>query len=266
MIEWTRNPALEEELFARLRHKYIQDRTGEIHFSDTMYCLTKAYWNKTNPIPVDNTTLGYFAIGFALEEVLLREQPTKESISDAIREEFESEMAVGFRPSVGGITDRVHKKLSAQSVEPYVYEGLHFSPDYTMTAMAGEMDLKSTRMWESNDGRPKITSDRPHGFPETWLKQFMGYAHRFGATPADDQCDVDYVDYSVAIMYIGSGNLIAGTIRFAWDDVEENMAYHLQRAAILEDQLMQEVPPTPFMYNAPWECKNCPYLSRCNQT
>ena len=58
MIDWTRNPALEEELFARLRRKFIQDRTKEIHFSDTMYCLTKAYWEKTSPLPVDNHTLG----------------------------------------------------------------------------------------------------------------------------------------------------------------------------------------------------------------
>lgn len=264
MIDWTRNPALEEELFARLRHKYIQDRTGEIHFSDTMYCLTKAYWNKTNPIPVDNTTLGYFAIGFALEEVILKAPPTKQQLEDAMLDHHM--IHKGKDGAINGVVDAIYDLLTKPSVEPYTYEGLHFSPDYTMTAMAGEMDLKSTRMWESDDGRPKITSDRPHGFPKTWLKQFMGYAHRLGAQPADDQCNVDYVDYSVAIMYIGSGNLIAGTIRFAWDDVEENMAYHLQRAAILEDQLMQEVPPTPFMYNAQWECKNCPYLSRCNQT
>ena len=61
MLQWARNPALEEELFARLRRKYIHDRTGEIHFSDTMYCLTKAYWSKTDPRPVDNDTLGMFS-------------------------------------------------------------------------------------------------------------------------------------------------------------------------------------------------------------
>lgn len=265
MIDWTRNQALEEELFARLRHKYIQDRTGEIHFSDTMYCLTKAYWNKTNPIPVDNTTLGYFAIGFALEEVLLKQLPNAKQLLYVMDKEYANQ-STSDDLNWEDLASALESYINAKSIEPYVYEGLHFSPDYTMTAMAGEMDLKSTRMWESEDGRPKITSDRPHGFPETWLKQFMGYAHRLGAQPADDQTPVDYVDYSVAIMYIGSGNLIAGTIRFAWDDVEENMAYHLQRAAILEDQLMQEVPPTPFMYNSQWECKNCPYLNRCNQT
>lgn len=225
MMQWARNPALEEELFARLRRKYIQDRTGETHFSDAIYCLTKAYWSKTDPLPVDNSTLGMFAIGFALEEVLIRDYPiTGEPV-----------------------------------VSSYTHEGVHFSPDYLVTYMVGEMDLKTTRMWSGGDGRPKITSERPHGFPESWLKQFMGYAHRIGATPGDP----DYVDYHVAILYLGPGELVAGTIRFDWDEVELNMAHHLHRAAILEDQLQLREPPTPFMYNGAWECKNCPYFNRC---
>lgn len=256
MLQWARNPALEEELFARLRRKYIHDRTGEIHFSDTMYCLTKAYWNKIDPLPVDNNTLGMFAIGFALEEVLIKDYP------------------ITGEPGIAS----------------YEYEGVHFSPDYLVTYMVGEMDLKTTRMWSEDDGQPKTTSDRPHGFPESWLKQFMGYAHRIGAQPGeiigteckheglwpengcttclDDDLQSavgpDYVDYHVAILYLGKGELVAGTIRFDWDMVELNMAYHLHRAAILEDQIEQGEPPTPFMYNEAWECKNCPYFRRCS--
>lgn len=231
MIEWIRNPALEEELFIRLRAKFIQDRP-DVHFSDTLYCLTKAYWNKTAPLPVDNNTLGLFTIGFALEDVLLKPYP-----------------------------------IEARSVVPsYSYEGVHFSPDYFTTVIGGEMDLKTTRMWSDPDGRPKKMAGRPDGFPPGWLKQFMGYAYRYGASPADDQCDVDYVDYCVAILYVMSGELVAGTIRFAWDDVELNMAHHLHRAAILEDQLEQQAPPTPFMYNEAWECKTCPYFRRCKST
>ena len=230
MLEWSRNPALEEELYARLRRKFIHDRSGEIHFTDTLYCLTKAYWNKTDPLPADNATLGMFAIGFALEDVLLKDYP------------------IAADPKVEG----------------YIYEGVHFSPDYFITSMVGEMDLKTTRMWSDADGRPKITADRPHGFPDTWLKQFMGYAHRIGASAPDQYCDVDYVDYHVAILYLGPGELVAGTIRFGWDEVELNMAHHLHRAAILEDQIHAGEPPTPFMYNEAWECKTCPYLRRCS--
>jgi hypothetical protein len=259
MLDWSRNPALEEELFARLRLKYIQDRTKEIHFSDTLYCLTKAYFNKVDPIPVDNTTLGFFAIGFALEEVLLREPPSIEKLEEVIN--VYSYVATPYESALA-----VHNLITKPTVEPYVYEGLHFSPDYFTTITAGEMDLKSTRMWSTDDGRPKITDERPYGFPSAWLKQFMGYAHRYGAQPADDQTPVDYVDYSVAILYLGPGQLIAGTIRFDWDKVELNMAEHLHRAAILEDQLAQGAPPTPFMYNEAWECKNCPYLNRCKGT
>ena len=256
MIDWSRNPALEEELFARLRHKYIQDRTKELHFSDTLYCLTKAYHNKVDPIPVDNTTLGFFAIGFALEEVLLKAPPSIAQLEEVINDHIYN--ATPYEQALA-----VYNLLTMSAVSPYEYEGLHFSPDYFATATAGEMDLKSTRMWAEEDGRPKITSERPFGFPDAWLKQFMGYAHRYGANPADESCDVDYVDYSVAILYLGPGSLIAGTIRFDWEEVEENMAYHLHRASILEDQLAKSEPPTPFMYNEAWECKNCPYLNRC---
>jgi len=232
MLDWARNPALEEELFARLRHKFMHDRSGEIHFSDTMNCLTRAYWEKTDPIPVNNDVLGMFAIGFALEDILLKPYP-----------------------------------ITGESLVPsYSYEGMHFSPDYFTTSIVGEMDLKTTRMWSEPDGRPKITKDRPNGFPEGWFKQFMGYAHRFGPTPADESCLMDYVDYSVAILYLGSGTLVAGTIRFSWDEVELNMAHHLHRAAILEDQLNKEMPPTPFVYCELWECKNCRYFNRCKTT
>ena len=228
-IEWSRNPALEEELFARLRRKYLQDRTGEVHFTDSIYCLTKSYWAKTQPIPVSPDTLGMFAIGFALEDVLFKDYPIREHTL----------------------------------VEPYEYEGVLFSPDYTPTYMVGELDLKTTRMWPEEDGRPKITGDRPQGFPDNWLKQFMGYAHRMGPQqPADGDTHL-YVDYHVAIVYLGSGEIVAGTIRFDWEDVELNMAYHLHRAAILEDHLSMATPPTPFVYNEAWECKNCQYLSRC---
>ena len=232
MIEWIRNPALEEELFARLRAKFMQDRSSEVHFTDTIYCLTKSYWNKVKPLPVDNHTLGMFSIGFALEDILLKPYPVE----------------------------------SKSEVDSYLYEGVHFSPDYFTTIIGGEMDLKTTRMWSDPDGRPKRVGDRPDGFPNTWLKQFMGYAHRFGAQPADDQCPVDHVDYSVAILYIMAGELVAGTIRFDWEEVEINMAYHLHRAAILEDQLAQHIPPTPFMYNEMWECKDCRYFNRCKTT
>jgi hypothetical protein len=197
-----------------------------------MYCLTKAYWNKTNPLPVDNATLGMFAIGFALEDVLLKPYP------------------------IEGVS----------LVPPYMYEEVHFSPDYFATIIGGEMDLKTTRMWPDPDGRPKKVAARPDGFPDTWLRQFMGYAHRFGATPADEYTLFDYVDYSVAILYIMSGELVAGTIRFAWEEVELNMGHHLHRAAILEDHLAGEVVPTPFVYCELWECKNCIYFNRCKTT
>lgn len=269
MIEFTRNMILEEELFARLRMKYIQDRSHDIHFSDTMHCLTKAYFNKVDPIPVDNNTLGLFAIGFALEEVLLKSPPTIRALEDVIYDAYVPAQEGTDDVNGTNIAEAVHRLLTKPVVEPYEHEGIHFSPDYFVTSMVGEMDLKTTRMWADPDGRPKVVEDRPDGFPPGWLKQFMGYAHRFGPTE-DDTCDVPYVDYHVAILYVMSGQLVAFIIRFSWEEIELNMAIHQHRGAILEDQLAQGKPPTPFVYNEPWECGNkktqCPYFDRCTRT
>lgn len=264
-IEFTRNPALEEELYARLRRKYEQARP-EIHFSDTIGCLTKAYYSKTDPIPFSNDTWGLFAIGFALEEVLLKEAPTFTQIEGALAAEFKHYANLNDTPSIGDYAAAIEILINKSQTPGYEYEGLHFSPDYTTTLIAGEMDLKTTRMGIGDDGRPATLKDgsRPQGFPDGWLKQFMGYAHRLGAQPADSYTPYDYVDYNVGILYVIQAQLVAGTIRFAWDDVELNMAHHLHRASILEDQLAQGTPPQPFLYNEAWECKNCPYLNRCN--
>ncbi len=298
MLDWSRNPALEEELYARIRHKYVQDRTAEIHFSDTLHCLTKGYWNKVDPIPHDNQALGYFAIGFAMEEVLLRTPPTTSQLMDVVHSRF----LEGGDNFFEDVKADFSKLLRVDNPNAYQHEGLWFSPDYFTTAVVGEMDLKTTRMWEDDkvyhDGRPKITTDRPNGFPEGWIKQFMGYAHRLGPTGmiytgsrcmnngghfyeeqhvlecdecgcvTEDEWDSSeaYVDYSVAILYIMPARLVAGSIRFSWDAVELNMAHHLHRASILEDQLAKGEPPTPFMYNEQWECNNCPYLTRCKVT
>ncbi len=116
-INFVRDPSLEEEMYQRLRDKYLNDRTKEIHVSDTINCLTKSYFEKTSPRPPTHVELLYFSVGFALEEVILRD---------------------GLSPTP----------------ESYEICGMFMSPDYIVLS-GGEMDLKSTRMWADTDGIPK---------------------------------------------------------------------------------------------------------------
>ena len=73
MATMTRRVSLEVEW-----DKAIQERMGDlrgqrspgIHLTETVYCLTKSYYDKMNPLPHTGKTNLFFAIGLGLESVL----------------------------------------------------------------------------------------------------------------------------------------------------------------------------------------------------
>jgi hypothetical protein len=71
-VDYFPDSQLRNELIGRLRDKYITDREDWPHLSEVIYCLTKSYFERTDPIQVTEKELLYFSIGFALEDVLLR--------------------------------------------------------------------------------------------------------------------------------------------------------------------------------------------------
>jgi hypothetical protein len=116
-VEFTRNPTLETELFNRLRLKYTHDRPDVPHLTELIYCLTKGYYDRFDRLQPTQKEMLYFAIGFGLEEVILRD---------------------------------------ATSLEPQLVEvdGVYMSLDYIALDGVG-VDLKSTRMYPSkDDGSP----------------------------------------------------------------------------------------------------------------
>ena len=115
-MEFSRDPQLEYELSERLRMKYTQPRP-DLHLSDLIGCLTASYFDKWEPVQHDDKAIMFFAIGFGLEEVILRDDDTP---------------------------------------PPEVVEedGIHMTMDYISTLGGQPVDLKSTRMRFKDDGTP----------------------------------------------------------------------------------------------------------------
>ena len=115
-MRYEANPRLEQELYTRLEEKYLTKKPLP-HLTEAIYCLTKAWWERTDPLSPGRDELLYFVVGFGLEEVLLRD-PTSPPIKS--------------------------EQL----------DGIWYTPDY-LSGRDGGVDLKTTRMWPSDGGEPK---------------------------------------------------------------------------------------------------------------
>lgn len=116
-MEFIRDQRLENELLDRVRSKYITDRPELPHLSELYRCLTFSYHERTDPLNWGKTQVLYFAIGFAFEQVFLRNGPP--------------------------------------TPKTQVLDGIYMTPDYI--ALEGQgVDLKSTRMGSSDSGVPKV--------------------------------------------------------------------------------------------------------------
>lgn len=205
-MEFIQNPQIQKELFDRLRKKYLTNKPHP-HLTELLYCLTRGWYDKHDPLAPSDKELLYFAIGFGMEEVLLR---------------FPDEVAP----------------------KSQVMDGISLTLDYIDLQGAG-LDLKSTRMGiDPNTGIPK------KGWPEFWLKQFMGYAKLIGQNT-----------FGVAIISLIQPGLHCGTFIFTNEEIEANWEWVLSRK--MQYSTFIDSPPTPFVYNEEWECKNCRYWLRC---
>ncbi len=66
------SPVLREQMLTVLRDEYNLGGTREgLHVSDLIYCLTKTYWKGVEPEPPTEDEIGLWAIGWALERVMI---------------------------------------------------------------------------------------------------------------------------------------------------------------------------------------------------
>jgi hypothetical protein len=234
-VDYFPDSQLRNELIGRLRDKYITDREDWPHLSEVIYCLTKSYFERTDPIQVTEKELLYFSIGFALEDVLLR--------------------------------------ISGPSIESVELDGLWLTPDY-FALRGGQMDLKTTRMYADEMGRPK------RGWPEGWMQQFKAYSYlewvqkNTNSTLIDSNSDANSVyivknelpdtfNYSVGILYLGQPALECGTFKFTQQEILDNWNNLQVRKEIFIDHMDKGVIPEPYVYTEAWACKECKYAPRC---
>ena len=243
MPEWIPDQAARQELMQRLRDKYTEDRTQELHWTEVRNCLTKMWEDKHDPLPPTDQEMLLFAVGFGLEAVILRDEQ------------------VMMNDDTGDLG-----MLSSMSPPPRIMFGLHLTPDYQQIK-GGELDLKSTRMHPDTDGSPK------RGWPGTWTHQFIGYAVSnilpAGIQESDgwENLIPEYVFYNVGIMYITFPvEFAALNIKFSREEVIKVIDNALERKAIYLRHVKEDRKPTPFRWNEDYECEHCRYSFRCNAT
>jgi hypothetical protein len=145
--------------------------------------------------------------------------------------------------SIGFGLERVFITRERPTVE--VLDGISMTPDYISLSGLG-VDLKSTRMRPTADGSPT------YGWSEGWQKQFMAYAKVRGV-----------LQWTVAPLYLGVPDLVAGTMFFTEEEVENNWQWLLGRKAAHLKHNEDGNLPTPYQWNESWECANCRYSARC---
>ena len=76
-MEYLANPDIKHMLLEQLNEHFNmgEPRPG-LHGNDLIYCLTKSYYEKTNPLPITEREQILFSVGFALEKVFLPNDPT----------------------------------------------------------------------------------------------------------------------------------------------------------------------------------------------
>lgn len=69
-IETARPPVI-DEILSQLGETYgITKQREGVHATDTIYCLRKAFWNKTDPLPPTLTESLYYLTGLGLQDAL----------------------------------------------------------------------------------------------------------------------------------------------------------------------------------------------------
>jgi hypothetical protein len=70
-MERFENPTLRRQIIDHLAEKYqIREHREVNHLSTYIGCLTKAYWNETQPLPPTEREILLFSRGYALQEVI----------------------------------------------------------------------------------------------------------------------------------------------------------------------------------------------------
>lgn len=96
-------------------------------------------------------------------------------------------------------------------------------------------------------------------FPDHWIKRMMGYCKMAGS--ASFYLDIMYLvgDYRPPRLPV----LKSYTLTFTQEEIDLNWQWVITRRDALTSALDTDVPPGVEMRLGDWECKGCPWLTRC---
>lgn len=110
MPEILEDPSLREAIIGIFIQEYnLANPRDGMHVSDLIYCLTRSYWNKVDPLPATDTDLLRFSIGLGLERVFVQFEATRPT------ELFEED---GIVLSPDFILQGVHSELKTTRFSP----------------------------------------------------------------------------------------------------------------------------------------------------
>ena len=79
-------PELRNAMLELLKKEYQLEQQREgLHLSSLIYCLTKSYWDKHEPLPPTDKEVQLWSIGFALERVMISKLHVDELTIDGIK-------------------------------------------------------------------------------------------------------------------------------------------------------------------------------------
>lgn len=237
-------PELREQALQALRDEYqLNNVRPGLHQSELSYCLTKAYWNKTDPVPPSDKAAVMFGIGFAMERVMLEGDHPDPIEIDGITMSLDSLTA--FQMPVDLKTTRAATVKSSGC------------------GICGEPFKGHSK---STNGHSFIKGETvPFELPKGWVRQAAAYRYALNRQELEMQ-DEDMVnlhyDFSFVVIHLVEADVSTWTITFTPAELEENWQRLLTRKEWLE-RMLESDNPNPFESAESWECEGCQYLLRC---
>jgi len=242
----TPNDQLIRETLEHLKKLYIDTNRHEgIHLTDLIYCLTRSYWDKVDPLPPTDEEVLLFSLGWGLQQVLVpREQDAEVLCVDGIY------MSPDFI-SLGGVmaelktTRQSSRRKNPNSKE---YEPSPFSETWVEQMMGYCYANQKLHIGTFEGPVANIGSIRlPPGFVSLGGTMYdLLILHMMGS-------------------YSPPFPLLKGwRVEFTTEELQEFWATTLVRKAILTDCLeRRHSPPEPKLWCKEWECESCRFEIRC---
>ena len=138
-MELVANPALGRQILEQLVLEYHIDKPLP-HLTELIYCLTKSFWDRKDPLPPTEQEILLFSTGWGLERLLLKHQ----------KEAHEGEVdGIHFTPDFLAFTD-IHGELKTtrQSSKKYDEIGAGALPIGWQRQILGYMHCLNTTEYE----------------------------------------------------------------------------------------------------------------------